>query len=842
MIELKNIKIVKDNELVLDNINLKFNNNGLIIFKGKFKDRQPLLKILAGYEKAESGEFFLNEKLLNYNNKKELDQYRFKYVATALRENNFFEFLTVRENFELLNFYSRNIKEEDILQVLDFLGLDQSVLDLKSRALSKDVQQLLALSKPLLMKNNIIIVENPLKYLDTQEEVERVSNILEKISKERLLFVFTNKDSEFDKKADQVVNLKDKTISNIQYNQTNQIYKENVEIDKSYLLKKPLFIQRVSFFLTKFNLVRNIILVILLSFAIALLSVTTANSFVQKSDKSIYQKVQEDKDPYLYLSSKMNLLEENTELKLLDKNTAEEKKLINENSFKRYLLSNTPYVDTKVKTLPLSANSFIEVPNNHIEEYKTYLDERFENSKFPENQTNQKIIEIAVTYEIALDIAKQFTLNENDLFKLTNNRFIRVVQFGNRTGSTFKVVGVFKQGLSIPKGVYSYENSFTKLNIQEDKRDFFKTELYIDTVYLNNEIQDTTRIDNNFNKLSGLKVYTKKASTITQAEYDQYFDFVSTYTNPIVLNGDITKLNLKDDEIVLTLDMFNTFVRNNQIQFENNVFNRNIMDNLEIDITVNLDKLLPVDNIFGFMKFNKLKVVGLLTPKNANTFRFPADLDKQYYLNNFIILSDNNISKFRTNLEKPIEYFLDKKLVNYELFSKNYNFSKSKIEKNTLLFTNSLITNENFVSIISGESAVSVVRLFIPIAVFLLLVAIYLSVKLTRGRLNKKVNLYSMFWSAGRSSRLIKLSYAMHILILFGFILVLSIGLGFVFMQVFDRLAGFANGITVYGLYRFNILTILSIFGFTTVLYLVFTLINTLLITRHVLTSDKDFL
>lgn len=843
MIELKNIKVVKDKELVLDNINLKFNNNGLIIFKGKFVDRQPLLKILAGYEKPESGEFFLKDKPLNYKNQSNLDNYRFNYVATALRENNFFEFLTVRENFELLNFYSRNIKEQDIIDVLEFLGLDKSVLELKSRALTKDQQQLLALSKPLLMKNNIIIVENPLKYLDTEEEVIRVSKILEKISKERLLFIFTNKDSNLDLIADQVVVLKNKTIVNIEYNNKQINYKENIDIEKTYLLKSPVFIKRVSFFLTKFNLIRNIILVILLSLIISLTAVSISTSFNQKSDKAIYEKISKDvNDPYLYLAPKMNYLEEETDFKLLDTNSDEEKKIINDNLFKRYYLSNFPYIDTKTKMLPLYANSFVEIPDNYLEEFKGYLDPKFENSKLPEENINPKFIEIAVTYDIALDIAKQYTLEGDDIYTLTKNNILRTIQFGNRTGTYLKIVGVFKKGLSLPEAVYSIKNQFSKLNILDEKRDFYKSSFFIDNVYLNNEIQDTKRINSLFNKLSGIKVYTKKSSTITQEEFNKYFDFVSTKENPINFDKDITKLKLKDDEVILTLPIYNTFVKEAQIQFVNNAFNRFVYDNLVIDFSINLEKLFPVDNEFSTLKLNKMKVVGVITPKNANKHRYTTEPELEEYLNNFILLSDNNVSKFKTNLSKPVEYFINKKHIDYNLFSKNFNYENKKIDKNTLLFTNKLLRNENFINIISGKTALSVLKVFITVSLILLVITIYISVKLTRGRLNKKVNLFSMFWSAGRSAKIIKLSYAVHLLILFIVSFTLSLGLSYLFMILFDSLAGYSNGLIVSGLYKFSSLTFLFIFIITSILYCILSIINVLLINRHVLTSDKDFL
>ena len=120
--------------------------------------KTTLLLILAGLEKPNSGELLFKDEVLHERNHK---------IALMLQNYGLFPWKTVRQNVEL-GLKIRNVKtsRKEIINALDELNISDKI-DAFPQQLSGGQQQRVALARAMVLKPELLLLDEPFAALDT---------------------------------------------------------------------------------------------------------------------------------------------------------------------------------------------------------------------------------------------------------------------------------------------------------------------------------------------------------------------------------------------------------------------------------------------------------------------------------------------------------------------------------------------------------------------------------------------------------------------------------------------------------------------------------------------------
>lgn len=239
MIELKNvIKIYKSKKssstVALNNINLKFNNKGMVFIIGKSgSGKSTLLNLLGGLDTLTSGKILINEKDITSFTQSQFDSYRNTYIGFVFQEFNILEQYDVYENIELsLRLQEEKLSKEEIEQLLDKLELS-NLGTRRMNELSGGQKQRVAIARALIKNPKIILADEPTGNLDKNSS-EQIFRILKEISKERLVIVVSHDTNTAKKYASRIIEIEDGKVLSDSNNKVSQRI-EKLELKKSKL-------------------------------------------------------------------------------------------------------------------------------------------------------------------------------------------------------------------------------------------------------------------------------------------------------------------------------------------------------------------------------------------------------------------------------------------------------------------------------------------------------------------------------------------------------------------------------------------------------------------------------
>lgn len=198
IIELKNIYKNFDDLKVLKDVSLHVNKSEIVTLLGPSgSGKTTLFKIVAGLIQQDKGEVFFNENL------------RTGYV---FQEPRLLPWRDIKDNFKFVQKnYLKNDKAASIRDsLLDLTNLKQ-VIDNYPAELSGGMKQRIEILKALSIKPNFLIMDEPLKSVDTQTEVN-LRNLLLRLHIERNIdmFVITHDPEEAALMSDRIYVLSDK--------------------------------------------------------------------------------------------------------------------------------------------------------------------------------------------------------------------------------------------------------------------------------------------------------------------------------------------------------------------------------------------------------------------------------------------------------------------------------------------------------------------------------------------------------------------------------------------------------------------------------------------------------
>ncbi len=216
LLEARNItkEFATQNE-ILKGVSLKINSGDFVSILGASgSGKSTLLTILAGIDKATTGDVLLNGKSLTKATENELAKLRRTKIGYVFQFFNLVPYLSIKENILLpliLDGRVSSTTKEDADELMKKLGIFQYANRLPSK-LSGGEQQRVAIARGIVFKPKILFLDEPTGSLDskTGENIMRLLNDINKELGTTIVQVTHNKD--YTKTSNRVIYLKDGLI------------------------------------------------------------------------------------------------------------------------------------------------------------------------------------------------------------------------------------------------------------------------------------------------------------------------------------------------------------------------------------------------------------------------------------------------------------------------------------------------------------------------------------------------------------------------------------------------------------------------------------------------------
>lgn len=199
---------------VLKNLNFKFKKGKIYSLIGPSgSGKSTLLNLLSLIDKPSNGKIKINEKVIDFNEKKNNDQIRANEIGIIYQDKNLLTDFTALENVYLarLNTVSdKSVALNDAKRIISKVGLSNRINHFPSE-LSGGESQRIAICRALVNSPNIILADEPTGNLDYKNAKEIFKMFISLKNKDRIL-IFATHNRYFANKADCKIELLDGKI------------------------------------------------------------------------------------------------------------------------------------------------------------------------------------------------------------------------------------------------------------------------------------------------------------------------------------------------------------------------------------------------------------------------------------------------------------------------------------------------------------------------------------------------------------------------------------------------------------------------------------------------------
>lgn len=215
VIELKDVnKVYGKGEAkvaALKDINFQANKGEVVLIMGPSgAGKSTFLTIAGSLQKPTSGEILINGRDISNFSAKQSGELRLNKIGFVLQAYNLVPFLTVKEQFTLIDKVKKqnNLSQDKLQGLLKQLGIEK-LINKYPNELSGGQQQRVAIATALYANPDILLADEPTASLDTQN-VEEVGQLFKDLAKKRdKAVILVTHDPRLEKYADHIYEMMD---------------------------------------------------------------------------------------------------------------------------------------------------------------------------------------------------------------------------------------------------------------------------------------------------------------------------------------------------------------------------------------------------------------------------------------------------------------------------------------------------------------------------------------------------------------------------------------------------------------------------------------------------------
>ena len=678
MIELKNVtKIYKSKKgnstKALNNVNLKFENKGMVFIVGKSgSGKSTLLNLLGGLDSATSGEILVNNQNINEFSASNYDAYRNTYIGFIFQEFNVLEQYNVYENIELsLKLQGKNSSKLEIEDILKKLGLE-NLENRRINELSGGQKQRVAIARAIIKNPKIILADEPTGNLDKNSS-EQIFNILKDISKDHLVIVVSHDNEAANIYADRIIKIEDGCVLTdpIDCNmELEELKLKRAKLPFSYALK-------MAFNSFKSKPIKLLMTIILTTISFIFMFFTVNCSLFNK-EQLIINTMRDNNDYiyyvknsyYGYMGSITNKVLNQTDLDYISSVTNSKLNLV----YNLYDNGNMLNFEFGLKNNNLKrfqhdiyGLKFIEVVDDNI--LKNII------GRMPSEKYEIVIHKYLADYMIEYGV---IDINGNLYFPNSYEDLVSQNKLLKMGSNSVMVVGIIDDDTTLFKNII--ENDKFESDELENYY-FYKYVSKASNIYVKGFTKNVI-LENNKNSILDNLYITNKKETEFSKTIHNYIESLDSNINIITSDG-IKNINyLKKDEAILSLDALKQFYPDFDTNFMNYFSinkNKSYDESLESFISnflsenlVNLS--LKFNDVDGSNFQNDIKIIGISLDQNNYISNIYVEeykpIDKIIYS---VMIYDDNLNNLKKSFNNLL--FNDTFELDENLYGDYYNYS-----------------------------------------------------------------------------------------------------------------------------------------------------------------------